>query len=69
MKVKYANPDLPIRDPVTLRHPTVESDGTFDVPETNFWVRRVMAGELVRVVDQPAPTGREPVTPLTTRRS
>lgn len=66
MKVKYANPDLPIRDPDTKRHPAVESDGTFTVPETNFWVRRVLSGELIRV-DQAEPTGREPVAPLTTR--
>lgn len=68
MKVKYANPELPIRDPDTKRHPVVESDGTFKVPETNFWVRRVMAGELIRVGES-EPSGREPVAPLTTRGS
>lgn len=66
MKVKYANPELPIRDPDTKRHPTVGDDGTFTVPDTNFWVRRKLSGELI-VVEQPEPTGREPVTPLTTR--
>lgn len=66
MRVKYADPTKPIRDPNTLRHPTVGEDGTFEVPETGFWVRRKLSGELI-VVDQPEPTGREPVTPLTTR--
>lgn len=66
MKVKYANPELLIRDPVTKRHLPAEGG---DVPETSFWVRRVLSGELIRI-DQPTtgePTGREPVTPLTTR--
>lgn len=71
MKVKYADPSKPIRDPVTLRYPHLGGDNgdqvleVFNVPETTFWIRRLLACELVRVVD--APTGREPVAPLTTR--
>lgn len=65
MKVKYADPSKPIRDPVTKRHLPAEGG---EVPETSFWVRRVMSGELIRI-DQAGgePTGREPVAPLTTR--
>lgn len=49
-------------DPVTNRELPVEGD---DVDESLFWVRRLRAGEIVRI-DQ-TPTGLEPVTPLITR--
>lgn len=63
MKVKPANPAAVIRDPHTLR--ALPPEGA-DVPETPFWFRRLRAGEVVRV-DDVAPTGREPIAPLTTR--
>jgi hypothetical protein len=70
MRVKPVDPNAVIRDPHT-RMPLPAEGG--EVPENSFWVRRVLAGEVVRI-DQPAdnaadnaPTGREPVTPLTTR--
>jgi len=71
MKVKIVNPEHArgLRDPVTKRSPFIDEKGevveTADVPENNFWVRRVMAGEVTRVDE--TPTGREPVTPLATR--
>lgn len=49
-------------DPVTGRELPVEGG---DVPESSFWVRRLLAREIVRT-DQ-SPTGLEPVTPLITR--
>lgn len=71
MKVKPVVPGAVIRDPITKV--PLPADGG-DVPENNYWVRRLLAGEVVRVaepaaVTEPAadPTGREPVAPLTTR--
>lgn len=65
MKVKPVDPNAVIRDPVT-KLPLPAEGG--DVPENNFWVRRVLAGEVVRLDEAtPTPTGREPVAPLTTR--
>lgn len=73
MKVKLANPAhaAGMLDPHTMRSPFLDAAGNVveiaDVPESNFWVRRVLAGELERIDDAPAPTGLEPTTPLTTR--
>ncbi len=68
MRVKPANPGAVIRDPQTKRR--LPDEGA-SVPDTNFWHRRVRAGDVVLVEEEPAareaPTGREPVTPLTTR--
>ncbi len=61
MKVKPVIPGAVIRDPDT-RRPLPAEGG--EVPESNFWVRRLLAGEVVRIDE---PTGLEPVTPLTTR--
>jgi hypothetical protein len=61
MKVKPVNPAAVIRDPITKR--TLPADGG-EVPESNFWIRRLLAGEVVRI-DPPA--GAAPVAPLTTR--
>jgi hypothetical protein len=81
MNVKPANPEHAVGfvDPVTKRRPFIDSETgavleSAHVPDTTFWVRRWLAGELVKV-DEPTselvrvdePTGREPVTPLTTR--
>lgn len=73
MKVKLVNLAYAagLIDPVTRRRPfidptTGEPIESADVPETNFWIRRVSARELVRV-DVPAPSGSEPIPPLTTR--
>ena len=63
MRVKPVDPNAVIRDPVTLRPLPAEGG---DVPENTFWVRRLRAGEVVRI-DDVTPTGREPVAPLTTR--
>lgn len=64
MKVKPVNPEhaAGLIDPITKRALPVEGG---EVPESSFWIRRLRAGEIVRI-DQP--TGLEPVTPLTTRR-
>lgn len=61
MKVKPADPAAVIRDPHTKR--ALPSDGS-DVPDTSFWIRRLKAGDVVRIDE---PSGREPVAPLTTR--
>ena len=81
MKVKIVNPEnaIGLVDPTTRRTPFIDPEtkatiAIADVPESSFWIRRVMSGEvvlvaddLVRVADAAPPTGREPVTPLTTR--
>ena len=70
MKVRYADPSKPIRDPadVNRRHVGIAPDGKplaeFSVAETSFWVRRVLSGELVRIDNPGHPV---PITPLTTR--
>lgn len=64
MRVKPVDPTAVIRDPHTKR--PLPAEGA-EVPENTFWVRRLRAGEVVRI-DAPAmPTGREPIAPLTTR--
>ena len=61
MMVKPVNPAAVIRDPITRRQLPAEGG---DVPESNFWVRRLLAGEVVRI---DPPTVTTPVAPLTTR--
>lgn len=72
MRVKLVNPDnaAGLTDPVTKRSPFIDPETksvieSADVPETSFWIRRLRAGEVVRI---DPPSGLEPVTPLTTRR-
>lgn len=68
MRVKPVDPNAVIRDPHTKR--PLPAEGA-EVPEDNFWVRRLIAGEVVRCEESrapAAPTGREPVQPLTTRK-
>lgn len=67
MRVKPADPNAVIRDPHTRQ--VLPAEGG-DVPETSFWIRRLRAGEVVRV-ESAEPTGTEPaiapIAPLTTR--
>lgn len=72
MKVRLVNPETAagLIDPVTKRTPFIDPEtkrvlAEADVPETSFWARRVLAGEIARVDTQPS--GREPIAPLTTR--
>lgn len=72
MKVRPANPDTAagLIDPDTKRSPFIDPEtkqvlAEATVPATSFWLRRLQAREVELVNDQP--TGREPVTPLTTR--
>jgi hypothetical protein len=72
MKVKPVNPAnaAGLIDPVTKRSPFVDPMtgavlDTADVPETLFWHRRLLHGEIELV--GATPTGAEPVAPLTTR--
>jgi hypothetical protein len=73
MKVKLVNPEhaAALVDPHTKRSPFLDAKGrvqeTADVPENNFWVRRVQDGSLERLDVPTQPTGNEPVAPLTTR--
>ena len=64
MKVKPAVPGAIIRDPQT-RLPLPAEGG--DVPENSFWIRRLRAGEVVRIDAPMQPVGNEPIAPLTTR--
>ncbi|HET7500651.1 MAG TPA: DUF2635 domain-containing protein [Kofleriaceae bacterium] len=47
--MKPAIPGAVIPDPIT-RRPLPDEGG--DVPETQFWVRRWLAGEVVRIDDE-----------------
>ena len=74
MKVKLVNTAnaAGLIDPHTKRSPFIDPETKAvrteaDVGETNFWLRRVQAGEVERVDERTAPTGLEPLTPLTTR--
>lgn len=65
MKVKPAVEGAIIRDPMT-RMPLPAEGG--EVPDNNFWRRRIMHGEVVLVTSESTPpTGLEGVVPLTTR--
>jgi hypothetical protein len=63
MKVKPAVPGSVVRFP-SSRDRILKDEGE-DVPDENYWHRRLRDGSVVLV--DGAPTGREPVTPLTTR--
>ena len=66
MMVKPVNPAAVIRDPITKRQ--LPADGG-EVPESNFWVRRLRAGEVV-VIDKPdaaapaANVDKQPAAPV-----
>lgn len=70
MKVKPVNPDAIIRDPHT-KQPLPAEGG--EVPDDNFWNRRLRDGSVVRVEEESAknertaPVGNEPIAALTTR--
>jgi hypothetical protein len=64
MKVKPVDPSAVIRDPHT-KVPLPAEGG--EVPDTNFWNRRLLDGSVVRIKSEP--TGTEPVASLTTRGS
>ena len=49
MMVKPVNPAAVIRDPITKR--ALPADGG-EVPESNFWIRRLLAREVV-LIDKP----------------
>ncbi len=66
MRVKPADPNAVIRDPQTKR-PLPPEGG--EVPEDNFWLRRLRDGDVVRVHEPTPPTGNEPIAPLNTRTS
>lgn len=61
MRVKPTDPNAVIRDPHTKR--ALPAEGA-EVPENNFWVRRLRAGEVVRIDSKPA--GGAPVPTLKT---
>ncbi len=63
MKVRPVIPGTIIRDPHT-RRPLPEEGG--EVVLSTFWIRRLRASEVI-LIEESAPTGLEPVTPLTTR--
>lgn len=62
MKVKPVDPNAVIRDPHT-KVPLPAEGG--EVPDNNFWNRRLLDGSVVRI--ETTPTGGDPVAPLTTR--
>jgi hypothetical protein len=66
VRVKPAISGTVIRDPHTTR--ALPDDGA-DVPPTSFWYRRLRDGDVIPAEEPPAPTGLEPVTPLTTRET
>lgn len=62
MKVKPTDPKAVIRDPHTKR--VLPAEGG-EVPDNIFWRRRLLAGEVVQVVDT-KPAGGAPA-PTTTK--
>ena len=70
MRVKPADPNAVIRDPITKM--PLPAEGA-DVPDNVFWQRRLLEnrkhpGFGVVLCDAPAhPVGDEPIKPLTTR--
>jgi hypothetical protein len=74
MRVKPVYPEhaAGLIDPQTKRTPFIDAETgkviAADVPETSFWVRRLLAGELKRCDETTTqPVGNEPIAPLTTR--
>ncbi len=62
MRVRPSSPDVRVPYPQNPgRALPVEGD---DVPESIYWIRRLLDGDVVR---DGAPTGNEPIAPLTTR--
>jgi hypothetical protein len=68
MKVKPTNPGAVIRDPLTRR--PLPAEGA-DVPESNFWLRRLADGDVTKVDEAKPARAAAPldnaVAPLTTR--
>lgn len=70
VKVTPVNPDAVMYDPATGRRLPPEG---MVVEQSSFWVRRQIAREVTFSDDDQGerasspPTGREPLTPLTTR--
>lgn len=67
--VKPVNPEAVLHDPTTRRRLRPEGDEFLD---DHFWRRRELAGEVTiepvaPATERAAPTGREPLTPKTTR--
>jgi hypothetical protein len=63
MIIKPAKPDVNVPYPMSQR--TLAPEGA-EVPDGDlYWIRRLRAGEVVRVEHAPDPTA--PVAPLTTR--
>ncbi len=70
MRIKPTNPEQCPRDPDTKRPLSTKGDDGAEgeeKQETSFWIRRLLAGEVELVHERAAPTGLEPITPLTTR--
>lgn len=70
MRVKPVDPNAKIRDPHTMRPLPAEGG---DVPDDNFWNRRLIEGDVVRIEaplaeESAPPVGNEPLAPLTTRK-
>ncbi len=78
MKVKIANPDTAagLVDPQSRRRPFLDGEGkpitgVVDVPDSNYWQRRVIDKSVVLADgggERATPTGAEPIAPLTTRK-
>jgi hypothetical protein len=64
MRVKPTDPNVVIRDPHTKTALPAEGG---EVPENSFWIRRLRAGEIVRVDEPAQPVRNAPIAPLTTR--
>ena len=72
MKVKIVVPENApgLRDPHTKRQPFIDAERrpiaeAVDVPDSNFWRRRIRDGEIA--LADAAPVVNAPIAPLTTR--
>ena len=73
MKAKLVNHDVAVGliDPITKRRPFIDPEtgqpimDAVELQDTSFWRRRAAEGDIR--IEQPEPTGNEPIAPLTTR--
>lgn len=55
--IKPASADVKVRDPITKQHLKAEGESK---PRSNYWIRRIAAGDVVEVTEQPAPAKAAP---------
>jgi hypothetical protein len=49
--IKPASADVKVRDPITKLHLGASGESK---PRSSYWIRRIAAGDVVEVIEQPA---------------